>query len=152
MHMTGDSKICVIFAIPMIKPMANWMSEHIDETTGLPKPSYDLWEEVFPDDDVHDINCMRPGHKLRRNLPMRGRQTKCCEVAPCSYGYSEVLLASIYLTANAMRFTKVLSLERTGLNTTIQLMQVVCFGAFMFGLFGRFPELTAAVNTFVERF
>ena len=31
----------------MIKPMADFMSEHIDNLTGLPKPSYDLWEEVF---------------------------------------------------------------------------------------------------------
>jgi GH15 family glucan-1,4-alpha-glucosidase len=31
----------------MIKPMANFMAEFIDETTGLPKPSYDLWEERF---------------------------------------------------------------------------------------------------------
>lgn len=35
------------FYEPMIKPMANFMSDYIDETTGLPKPSYDLWEEVY---------------------------------------------------------------------------------------------------------
>jgi GH15 family glucan-1,4-alpha-glucosidase len=31
----------------MIKPMADFLSTYIDDTTGLPKPSYDLWEEVF---------------------------------------------------------------------------------------------------------
>ncbi|OGL21957.1 hypothetical protein A2707_01215 [Candidatus Saccharibacteria bacterium RIFCSPHIGHO2_01_FULL_45_15] len=31
----------------MVKPMATFLNEHIEETTGLPKPSYDLWEEVF---------------------------------------------------------------------------------------------------------
>ncbi len=31
----------------MIKPMADWLSEFVDETSGLPKPSYDLWEQTF---------------------------------------------------------------------------------------------------------
>lgn len=30
-----------------IVPMANFLSNHIDEKTGLPRPSYDLWEERF---------------------------------------------------------------------------------------------------------
>ncbi len=30
-----------------VTPMATFLSEYIDEKTGLPKPSYDLWEEVF---------------------------------------------------------------------------------------------------------
>jgi GH15 family glucan-1,4-alpha-glucosidase len=35
------------FYEPMIKPMADFMASYIDEMTGLPRPSYDLWEEVF---------------------------------------------------------------------------------------------------------
>jgi len=31
----------------MVVPMANFMVDFIDRTTGLPKPSYDLWEETF---------------------------------------------------------------------------------------------------------
>lgn len=31
----------------MVQPMANFLSDYIDETTGLPRPSYDLWEEVY---------------------------------------------------------------------------------------------------------
>jgi GH15 family glucan-1,4-alpha-glucosidase len=31
----------------MVKPMADFLSTYLDDTTGLPKPSYDLWEEVF---------------------------------------------------------------------------------------------------------
>lgn len=31
----------------LVRPMANFMTSYIDETTHLPKPSYDLWEEVF---------------------------------------------------------------------------------------------------------
>lgn len=35
------------FYASMVKPMADFMAEYIDEATGLPKPSYDLWEQVF---------------------------------------------------------------------------------------------------------
>ncbi len=44
---THDDKTLHDFYKSMVKPMANFLSEYIDETTGLPKPSYDLWEEVF---------------------------------------------------------------------------------------------------------
>jgi GH15 family glucan-1,4-alpha-glucosidase len=35
------------FYSDMIVPMADFLAEYIDETTGLPKASYDLWEQVF---------------------------------------------------------------------------------------------------------
>lgn len=35
------------FYATMVQPMANFLASYLDETTGLPKPSYDLWEEVF---------------------------------------------------------------------------------------------------------
>jgi GH15 family glucan-1,4-alpha-glucosidase len=31
----------------MVVPMANFLSGYVDKTTGLPRASYDLWEEVF---------------------------------------------------------------------------------------------------------
>ena len=42
-----DATLLRDFYGSMVKPMADFLNEHIDETTGLPKPSYDLWEEVF---------------------------------------------------------------------------------------------------------
>ena len=32
---------------PFVQKMANFLAEYVDEKTGLPKPSYDLWEEKF---------------------------------------------------------------------------------------------------------
>ena len=45
--MHKDQRLLDDFYEEMIKPMALFLAEHIDEATGLPKPSYDLWEEVF---------------------------------------------------------------------------------------------------------
>ena len=42
-----DNSLIKEFYHTLIKPMANFMAEYIDDMTGLPKPSYDLWEERF---------------------------------------------------------------------------------------------------------
>lgn len=46
-NLSKDSSLIKDFYHSMIKPMANFMADFIDETTGLPKPSYDLWEERY---------------------------------------------------------------------------------------------------------
>lgn len=46
-QMHPDASLIKDFYEPMIKPMADFMASYIDELTGLPKPSYDLWEQVF---------------------------------------------------------------------------------------------------------
>ncbi|HUC96498.1 MAG TPA: glycoside hydrolase family 15 protein, partial [Candidatus Saccharimonadales bacterium] len=42
-----DAKLLKEFYQDMILPMADFLATYIDETTGLPKPSYDLWEQTF---------------------------------------------------------------------------------------------------------
>jgi GH15 family glucan-1,4-alpha-glucosidase len=42
-----DQALLDEFYESMIKPMANFMASYIDDVSQLPKPSYDLWEEVF---------------------------------------------------------------------------------------------------------
>lgn len=44
---THDTKFLVNFYDSMVAPMANFLADYIDETTGLPRPSYDLWENTF---------------------------------------------------------------------------------------------------------
>ncbi len=42
-----DKKLLDDFYESMVQPMADFLCDYVDETTGLPKPSYDLWEEVY---------------------------------------------------------------------------------------------------------
>ncbi len=42
-----DKKILDDYYESLIVPMADFMAGYIDSTTGLPKPTYDLWEEVL---------------------------------------------------------------------------------------------------------
>lgn len=46
-QLSKDNSLIKDFYHSMIKPMANFLAEYIDETTSLPKPSYDLWEQTF---------------------------------------------------------------------------------------------------------
>ena len=46
-QLSKDSSLIGDFYHSMIRPMADFMAEYVDKTTGLPKPSYDLWEEVY---------------------------------------------------------------------------------------------------------
>ncbi len=46
-QMHPDARLLNEFYHTMVAPMANFMASYVDTTTGLPKPSYDLWEEVF---------------------------------------------------------------------------------------------------------
>lgn len=46
-HMHPDHRLLHEFYDAMVRPMADFMTGYVHETTGLPKPSYDLWEERF---------------------------------------------------------------------------------------------------------
>jgi len=45
--MNPDIGLLKEFYDDMVKPMANFMAGFIDDVTGLPKPSYDLWEQTY---------------------------------------------------------------------------------------------------------
>ncbi len=46
-NMHPEAGLLKDFYASMIRPMANFLAEYVDEMTGLPKPSYDLWEQIF---------------------------------------------------------------------------------------------------------
>lgn len=45
--MNPDPKLLKEFYKDMIVPMANFLADFIDPITGLPRASYDLWEQIF---------------------------------------------------------------------------------------------------------
>ncbi|MBP9667564.1 glycoside hydrolase family 15 protein [Candidatus Saccharibacteria bacterium] len=46
-HMHRDKKVLHDLYDSMVKRMAQFLADYTDPATGLPKPSYDLWEENF---------------------------------------------------------------------------------------------------------
>jgi len=46
-HMHANPRLLREFYHTMVTPMANFLATYIDEVTGLPKPSYELWEQYY---------------------------------------------------------------------------------------------------------
>ncbi len=46
-HMHASPRLLREFYHTMVTPMANFLASYIDNVTGLPKASYDLWEEYY---------------------------------------------------------------------------------------------------------
>lgn len=46
-QMHPDASLIKDFYGDMVQPMADFLVDYIEPITGLPKPSYDLWEQVF---------------------------------------------------------------------------------------------------------
>jgi len=46
-QMHPEPRVLNEFYHTMVTPMADFMASYIDDMTGLPKPSYNLWEEVY---------------------------------------------------------------------------------------------------------
>jgi len=46
-QMHPDASLIKDFYTSMVHPMADFLVDYIEPVTGLPKPSYDLWEQVF---------------------------------------------------------------------------------------------------------
>ncbi len=46
-HKQKDARLLRDFYASMVTPMADFLTDYIDRPTGLPRPSYDLWEEVY---------------------------------------------------------------------------------------------------------
>ncbi len=151
-HMTGDSKILRDFYDSMIKPMANWMSEHIDETTGLPKPSYDLWEEVFLTTTFTTSTVYAALQAAAELADARGDKQSAVKWRLAATDIASAARKYLFnRERNAFYKGLIVKNGQIEYHDTIDASSV--FGAFMFGLFGvDSPELTAAVNTFVERF
>ncbi|MDB5165592.1 MAG: putative Glycoside hydrolase 15-related protein [Candidatus Saccharibacteria bacterium] len=42
-----DTDVLDDYYLDMVVPMANFLAEYVNHETGLPKPSYDLWEQVY---------------------------------------------------------------------------------------------------------
>lgn len=147
---TGDMRILHDFYDTMVKPMADWMKEYVDETTGLPRPSYDLWEEVFLT-TTYTTAVTYAALQAAADLA-DVMNDKDSAVAWRTAADDIQASAHKYLyNADRKSFYKGLrvidgQIEYDG---TIDASSV--FGAFMFGLFKiDSPELTEAVETFIR--
>jgi len=148
---TKDARILHDFYEQMVKPMANWMSEFIDETTGLPKPSFDLWEEVFIISTYTTsvvYAALLAAADLAEVRNDSGGAVKWRSVADDIQASAHKYLYN----ADRKSFYKGVRVIDGQLHYDGTIDSSSVFGAFMFGLFKvDSPELAAAADTFARQ-
>ena len=147
---TGDAAILKDFYEDMVKPMANWMQEYVDDTTGLPKPTYDLWEEVFMT-TTYTTAVTMAGLQAAADMADAINDKKSAVAWRTAADDIQASAHKYLYNSERKAFYKGLRVidGQVQYDSTIDASSI--FGAFMFGLFKvGSPELTNAAQTFVN--
>ncbi len=149
---TGDAKLLSDFYESMVKPMANFMAEYVDDTTGLPRPSYDLWEEVFLT-TTYTTSTVYAGLLAAADLADAANDA---DMAVHWRAAADDIYSAAHkhlYNSDRKAFYKGVIARDGVISTNDTLDASSLFGAFMFGLFPvGSPELTNALDTFKTAF
>lgn len=151
-HMHQDARLLREFYHTMVVPMAKFLATYIDETTGLPKPSYDLWEEVF-------LTTTYTTSVVYAALLAAAELAEAAEDSDNAVRWrsaaDDILSAAHKHLYNADKkaFYKGIIVKNGQIERDATLDVSSVFGSFMFGLFPvGSEELTAAMETLVRTF
>ena len=146
-HMHASQRLLSEFYLSMVVPMANFLAGYIDQSTGLPKPSYDLWEEVF-ETTTYTTSVVYASLLAAADLADAAGDPDHA-VAWRSAAEDMKAAAHRYLfNPERKAFYKGISVVDGELRPDATIDASSIFGAFMFGLFPLGdPELEAAVAT-----
>jgi GH15 family glucan-1,4-alpha-glucosidase len=151
-NMTKDSKLIKEFYQSMIVPMSNFMADFIDPVTGLPKPSYDLWEQTFA--TLTYTVAVTYGALLAASelAIVAGDSDNAVKWRTAA---DDIKLAAAKHLYNEERqvFYRHLTVVDGQIVKDATLDVSSVFGVFMFGLFDmNGPEMTSSITTMRERF
>lgn len=152
-HMHPEAALLKEFYEPMVVPMANFLSATVDHHTGLPRPTYDLWEENFM---ITTYTTAVTYAALHAAADLAEIRKDADSVVKWRTSADDMYAAAQKHLYNHERgvFYKGIRVERDGEmepDETIDLSAI--YGAFMFGLF---PvggvEMTSSVQTALDTF
>ena len=146
-HLHAEPQLLNEFYHTMVTPMADFLASYIDEVTGLPRPSYDLWEETYLT-TTYTTSVVYAALLAAADLADAAADSS--KAVMWRSRAEDILVAAHKHLYNAERkaFYKGIIVK----NGTIEYDQTIdtssVFGAFMFGLFPvGSEELHAAVAT-----
>ncbi|OYX38190.1 hypothetical protein B7Z00_02385 [Candidatus Saccharibacteria bacterium 32-50-10] len=134
-HTHKDVSLLKEFYEPMVMPMANFLASYVDSRTGLPKPSYDLWEEVYMT-TTYTTAVVHAALLAAADLAeIREDKDSAVQWRSAASDIHEAAGRQLYNTERKA-FYKGITVSPDGVVTkdpTVDLSSI--FGAFMFGLF-----------------
>lgn len=151
-QLSKDSSLIKDFYQSMIKPMANFMAEHIDETTGLPKPSYDLWEERFLINTHTTAVTYAALLSASELAATAGDSDSAVKWRSAAIDIQEAAQKHLF-NQNRNVFYRGVSVYEGTVYPDETIDNAALFGAFMFGLFAAdSPEMKASIDTAMRTF
>lgn len=151
-HMQKQGTLLKDFYGPMIKPMADFMSEYIDPTTGLPKPSYDLWEEVFETTTYTTALTYAALLAASDLASIAGDEESAVKWRSAAGDIQQAAHKNLFNEERQV-FYKGLRVREGRIETDPTIDVSSIFGVFMYGLFdSESHELQASIATMKERF
>ncbi len=147
-QMNEDPKLLHDFYQPMVVPMADFLAEYVDHKTGLPRPSYDLWEEQFIV-STYTVSVVTAALQAAASMAEAYADTdNVVKWRSAADSMSEKAQKLLFNT-DRQAFYKGARIARDGtmqLDETIDLSSI--YGAFMYGLFATdSDEVRSAVNS-----
>jgi GH15 family glucan-1,4-alpha-glucosidase len=151
-QMHASPRLLNEFYHTMVLPMANFLASYIDKTTGLPKPSYDLWEEVFQTTTYTTSLVYAALYAAAELAEAAGDADNAVQWRSVADDIGGAAHKYLY-NANRKAFYKGLIVKngKVVYDETIDVSSI--FGAFMYGLFPvGSDELTSAIETLKTTF
>lgn len=151
-HMQQDPSLLKDFYGSMIVPMAEFLSEFVDPDSGLPRPSYDLWEQDFMV-TTFSTAVTYAGLLAAADLAIvAGDEAHAVKWRTAA---EDIQRAAHKYLFNAERgtFYKGVRIEGGTMKQDPTLDISSIFGAFLFGLFdGESDEMNASVKKMIDTF
>jgi GH15 family glucan-1,4-alpha-glucosidase len=151
-HLHPEPGLLNEFYHTMVTPMADFLAAYIDPTTGLPKPSYDLWEEVYLT-TTYTTSVVYAALLAAADLAEIAADS---DKAVMWRARADDILASAHkhlYNSERRMFYKGLIVKGGHIEYDATFDTSSVFGAFMFGLFPiGSDELTATVDTMTQLF
>jgi len=151
-QMHQDARLLNEFYHVMVVPMANFMINYVDKMTGLPKPSYDLWEEIFITSTYTTSLVYAALHAAADLAEAAHDPDSAVKWRSTADDIATSAHKHLY-NADKKSFYKGITVKDGQIipNTTIDVSSI--FGAFMYGLFPvTSDELSGAVATLEHTF
>ncbi len=150
MHPEGN--LLKDFYSDMVVPMADFMTGYIDESTGLPKASYDLWEQVFMT-TTYTVSvvyaALLAASEIAETANDPDNAVKWRSVAEDIKSAAHKHL----FNNDRQHFYKGITVKNNEITKDSTIDTSATFGTFMFGLFNvESHELTASIATVKELF
>ena len=151
-QLSKDSSLIKDFYHSMIKPMANFMAEYVDEVSGLPKPSYDLWEQTFSTSTYTTSVTYGALIAASELATVAGDHESAVKWRSAADDIQQAAQKHLF-NSDRQTFYRGINVANGQVTYDSLIDTSSIFSAFMFGLFGAdSPEVKASIDTLKKTF